>query len=219
MKRILISVEGQTEETFVTEVLSPYLADFAVYLKSVILTTKRLPQGTKMKGGILSYKQVKREIRILLQDTRTSLVTTMYDFYGLPHDFPGYDTMPAHNCFERIKHVETEFEKEIQNRRFTPYLQLHEFETFLFVSPTVPAEVLFSGQNLCEKIQKIRDRYETPEEINEGLETAPSKRIQKLYPEYNKPLYGTLVAGTLGVEALKLNCPHFNAWLTRLENM
>ena len=50
MSRILISVEGQTEETFVREIVSPHLSEYDVYPTPVILTTKIVKSGPNFKG-------------------------------------------------------------------------------------------------------------------------------------------------------------------------
>jgi hypothetical protein len=52
-------------------------------------------------------------------------------------------------------------------------------------------------------------------------ETAPSKRIIKLIPEYewNKVSVGASIAGLIGIDYLKGACKHFNDWITKLENL
>lgn len=88
MKKILILVEGQTEARFVKQVLNPYISKCSLFFISVIIATKRLKTGEKKKGGISSYKKIRRDLIGLLQDTSVVAVTTMIDFYGLPNDFP-----------------------------------------------------------------------------------------------------------------------------------
>jgi hypothetical protein len=60
-----------------------------------------------------------------------------------------------------------------------------------------------------------------PEEIDESPDTAPSKRIIKHIPDYEgqKAQVGPLVAEEIGLTALRLKCPHFNDWITKLENI
>jgi hypothetical protein len=57
--------------------------------------------------------------------------------------------------------------------------------------------------------------------INDGEETAPSKRIGKEIPDYlgAKPTAGPIIAGKIGLETMRMKCPHFNEWLTKLENL
>lgn len=62
----------------------------------------------------------------------------------------------------------------------------------------------------------MRDQFEAPEEINDSPEAAPSKRIVDIFPRYEKPPMGSLAAIEIGLEAIRRECPHFNAWLNRL---
>jgi hypothetical protein len=52
LTRALILVEGQTEEAFVRDVLTPHLAGFAVYPVPVLLKTKRVKAGGAFRGGV-----------------------------------------------------------------------------------------------------------------------------------------------------------------------
>ena len=60
-----------------------------------------------------------------------------------------------------------------------------------------------------------------PEKINESEHSAPSKRIIKYLPDYEnqKAQVGPLVAEDIGLSELRRKCPHFNAWITRLEEL
>ena len=58
-----------------------------------------------------------------------------------------------------------------------------------------------------------------PELINEGKDTAPSKRILDLIPEYDKVSVGPAIVGIEGVEALKAACSHFNSWIEKLVSL
>ena len=49
--------------------------------------------------------------------------------------------------------------------------------------------------------------------------TAPSKQIRKLFPNYDKPLYGSLVAIEVGLDAISQECPHFRGWMKWLESI
>lgn len=52
MKRLLIYVEGQTEETFVRDVLAPYLWTLGLHPEPTLARTKRTRSGQTFKGGI-----------------------------------------------------------------------------------------------------------------------------------------------------------------------
>jgi hypothetical protein len=56
-----------------------------------------------------------------------------------------------------------------------------------------------------------------PELVNDGADTAPSKRIKKAYPQYEKTLHGPLVIADAGIDAIRSTCPHADDWLRELE--
>jgi len=58
----------------------------------------------------------------------------------------------------------------------------------------------------------------TPEEINDGPNTHPSARLKRL-PGYKKAANGILVAEAIGLGKIRSECQHFNAWLSRIENL
>jgi hypothetical protein len=218
MNRVFVSAEGQTEETFVREVLRPHLREFNIELQPIVITTHRVKQGRKFKGGVLSYAQTRNEIERLLHDTNVVAVTTLYDLYHLPTDFPGQNTRPQTNGRAKALHLEQAFQQDIGSPRFYPHLQVHEFEAFLFVDPA-RTSVLFPEKDFTEEIQRIRDSFPTPEDINDNPQTAPSKRILALYPKYDKPLYGPLAVLEIGLNVIRRECPHFNSWLNWLEGL
>lgn len=60
-----------------------------------------------------------------------------------------------------------------------------------------------------------------PEAIDEGAATAPSKRIIKHIPNYErlKVRVGAPAAAAIGLVKLRAQCPHFSDWVTRLERL
>lgn len=133
MQQILILVEGQTEEQFVKNALQPYLIPFGVNVIPTIINTKIVKGSNNFKGGINSYGQVERDLSKLLKDASV-YVTTLIDFYGLPHDFPGYsEKNSSGSSTQFIETLETEWSKRVNNNRFIPYIQQHEFEAIVFV--------------------------------------------------------------------------------------
>jgi len=217
MKKALILVEGQTEEFFVKRVLADYLLSHGIIMIPAIVTTKRVKNGPDFKGGIISYQKVKKEILNLLGDTSARLVTTMFDFYGIPADFPGVCNMSG-NPYDRVSKIEAGFNKDINDLRFFSYLSLHEFEGLLFSSPSVIARTL----NDPEKepvLKRIRNSFPTPEDINDNPETAPSKRIRREFPHYDKAAHGSIIAFRIGLQTMREQCPHFAEWLKRIEHV
>jgi hypothetical protein len=217
MKLVYISVEGQTEETFVREVLAPHLVQLT--LKPMLLKTNEANSSKKEKGGIPKYSQVKKQLQSLLRDTRAFAVTTMYDLYALPKDFPGITTKPNTNGYDKVKHLEQFFKADINQNHFHPYLQLHEFETLLFVSPQIMAEKLNLTKTEAKKLASICSNFNSPEDINESATTCPSARILSIKKDYQKVFDGSRITKYIGLEAIRQSCPHFNEWLTWLESL
>jgi hypothetical protein len=218
MRKILVLAEGPTEEKFIKEVLNPHLVSKKLFLQPVIVATKRVNTGGKFKGGVPSYEKVRKEVLRLLADSSSPTVTTMLDFYGLPDSFPGRSTPQGDTSIEKVHSVETAWSSDINNSRFRPYLSLHEFEALLFVNPDEIARS-FSRAELLKELQKIRGQFQTPEDINDNPDTTPSKRLQKLFPRYSKPFFGSLISIRIGLQKIRQECKHFDRWLAMLENI
>jgi len=216
MKRVLILVEGQTEERFVKDILNPVFLPQNIVLIPTIVTTKIVRSGGRFKGGWVSYVKAKRDLQKLLCDTNAVAVTTMFDFYGLPQDFPTW--VSSGTCYKKVKAAEQAFASDINSPKFIPYLQLHEFEGLLFSSPEAISDTLGHAKTIIlNAVRNIRNAFATPEEINEGDETHPSKRLLKLFPSYEKVPYGSLIAQRTGLDTIRASCPHFNAWVSKLQ--
>lgn len=218
-----ILCEGQTEERFVKEVLSPYLRQFDIYPKPILLLTSK---KKNTRGGMLNYTQAKRDLTILLKQYRDTdnehhLFTTMFDYYALPNDFPGFDeSSKIRNARERISIIENRFAEDIAHGAFIPYIQLHEFEALLFVDiRKLQAEYPLSSAKI-QALKEDTDIYGDPELINDSPNTAPSKRIITALAQdyhYNKVQSGTVVTSAIGIEALIKSCQHFNDWIQHIK--
>ena len=91
---------------------------------------------------------------------------------------------------------------------------VHEFEGILFSQPQ--SFYLIAEDEIVNDIQKIRDDYSTPEYINNSPETAPSKRLEALIPNYAKIKNGTLLAKDMGIDIILEQCQHFREWVEYL---
>ncbi len=217
-KRVLILVEGQTEERFVKDVLGPAFFGRLLFFHATILVTKRVKDGANFKGGVTNFAKFKNDAKRLLDSAGDALVTTMLDYYRLPSDFPGMDSRLALGTpIQRVRHVEEAIGKHFDSPpNFLPFLALHEFEAWLFSSPTELPRALTDARKQKE-FESIRAGVTTPEEINERPEFAPSKRIANLFPAYKKTLHGPTVAARIGLDQIRKECPHFNDWMNRVE--
>ncbi len=104
--KVLALVEGDTEYGFLQRVIVPHLTSLGVFLTPITITTKRIIGGSNRKGGLTKYAPVRKELLGLLGDTSAVMVTTMFDYYALPEDFPGQSDLPPGNCYTRVLHVE-----------------------------------------------------------------------------------------------------------------
>ena len=214
-----ILCEGQTEEKFVKEVLSPYLQQFNIFPKPILLITS----GKKdARGGMLSYTKAKRDLSILQKQFRDNnsehhIFTTMFDFYALPDDFPGFDESARINQVrDRISFIEKKFAEDIASSVFIPYIQLHEFEALLFVDICrLQAEYPRATERIIA-LKAETDAFDDPEMINNSPETAPSKRIIATLAQdyhYNKVQSGAAVTSAIGITTLLEKCKHFREWV------
>ncbi len=219
--RLNVVVEGQTEETFVREVLAPHLAMKGVYAVARAVATSRA-KAYVYRGGVTTYDKIRNDIINWIKQDPNSYITTMFDLYGLPKDFPGKKSLVTNiNCYDKVSILEKAFAQDIEYQRFIPYLQLHEFETLLFVELDKLKSYYIQGKDAA--IRRLKDSVKgiAPELINDGINTAPSKRIIKEIPEYKdgKSLVGPLVVGDIGLPVLRQACPHFNKWIEEIETL
>ena len=186
MRGVYIIVEGQTEEEFVNSLLKPYFYDNGIYdTRAILLETS---QGHK--GGDLKFARYEKNIVDLLKNQKDILVTSLIDFYCLKSDFPNYnEAKEITDKPKRVKFLEDSIAEKITNPRFIPYIQLHEFEGLLFSDIKAFDSIPNINFNNREKLTEIINTYPNPELLNDGKETAPSKRLTKLITGYKKILY------------------------------
>jgi hypothetical protein len=139
LRRVHVLVEGQTEEAFVGRTLRRHLLDRELYVEPKLIMTRRVLAGPDRKGGLSSWRQMERDLRLLLAA-------------GCRHD-----------------------------RRVSE----------------------------CG----------APELVNDGVRTAPSRRIQAALPTYRKTLDGPAVLEEIGLAGIRSACPHFDEWVTWLESL
>lgn len=228
MQRLLVHVEGQTEETFVNEVLRLHLVRGFGYadVSARLLGNSRL---RSRRGGIKGWDAVRGDILRHLRQDREAIATTMVDYYGLPQSgpraWPGRSEAFSLPFASKAAVVEDSLHADLaseldsgETARFIPFVVMHEYEGLLFSDPSRFAAAV-GRPDLADGFQAIRDRFTTPEEINDSPETAPSKRVEELIPEYQKPLMGVLAALDIGLDGIRSQCPHFDAWVRQLEEM
>lgn len=221
MRRVLVLVEGQTEEVFVNQVVAPVLDRQGLHLIPKILTTNARKDGRQFKGGVSSFARLRRDLLRLLGDTGVAAVTTMFDYYGIPRDFPGLDDAPAGDAYRRVEHLERALRANLDHPKLLPYLSVHEFEALVLAGPDELAKTLLTtgGDRGLRELRDVLGTVESPERINDGETTHPSARLQQWFPRYQKTLHGRLVTARIGLPRLRRACPHFDAWIAKLEQV
>jgi len=223
MIRLHMVVEGQTEETFVNRVLADHLGQFNVVTDVHCVTTSRR-RGRISRGGLVRYHYVKRDLELWMKEDRNAdaYFTTMLDVYALPEDFPGLpEARKLNDPYARVATLEQAFANNISHYRFIPYLQLHEFEALLFADPSQLNARFNEHEDKIRNLLSLRAQFASPEHIDDGQETAPSKRIIREIPDYAgaKVSAGPLIAQKIGLVTIRQHCRHFDEWLKKLEGL
>jgi hypothetical protein len=181
------------------------------------------PLIKKTAGGIVNWRDLKKQIENHLKHEPSAIVSTLIDFYGIhaKHKFPAFGDIAKDNA-TKLDNMQKGMLRDIQNNlqyRFIPYIQLHEFEALVFCSLDVlkanfaPAEADFVA------LETIMNTFSNPEDINNSRETAPSKRLEKHIKGYHKITYGVGLTQSIGLVTLRQKCPRFNAWIQSLESI
>jgi hypothetical protein len=225
MPRLYLFAEGQAEQTFADTLVGPHLASHGVYLHRPVLIAHARRKGKVHRGGGRKYLSMKNDIlRFLAQEKGGDVFfTTMIDLYAISPEFPGLAEAEKlrHLPAKRVEYLEQRFAADVGDRRFVPYIQLHEFEAYLFSDPSYFSFFYEHHARQIAALQALAASQPTPELIDDGQDTAPSKRIIAQLPDYEdgKAVVGPQVAERIGLDTIRDRCPHFGAWLSRLEGI
>jgi hypothetical protein len=221
MTRLLMLVEGQSEELFVRKTLASHLAQYDVYVRPIVLwptvlLKKPLPGGGGSRGGVSNWNQIRQNLLPLTRDG-DAWVSTLLDFYGLPKDFPGLpEALSAGDPREKVVALQKRFAAEIDHRRFIPFFALHEFEAWLFSAPSA-VEAYFGKTHLAKQLHNAVQQAGEPELINHGPATHPKAQLHGLACSYKETRDGPALLEKIGITTIRMACPHFDGWLSRLE--
>ncbi len=218
-----ILCEGQTEERFVQKVLRPYLKNYDIATKCRLLGER---------GGMINYIKTKNDLTKFIKEQQRSnkackqYFSTMFDLYALPNDFPDKETTDKiKDKYDRVKGIEQAFYDDIIKDypiNFIPYIQLHEIEALLFCDLDKLADEFPKSKKEIEKLKNVLCKHNNnPELINDGTQTAPSKRVEKAIEKeyrYNKWMTIENVTTAIGIDLLRERCKHFNDWISRIIN-
>ncbi len=223
MKRVCIVCEGQTEETFVRDVLAPAFYDLGLNLIPEMVGT-----SPGHKGGALKYDRVKRHLRNTLRQNSAPVVTTLFDLYRLDNGFPGFDVSRAMpnltqrlDVINRALHADVVAEAGCQPGRFIPYVQPYEFEALLFSDVATLVRVEPGWLAASDALVKARAAAESPEHINERPETKPAAHLARELrnPSYHKRRHGPIAAQKIGLTTIEAECAFFSSWLAQIRSL
>lgn len=220
MIRVHVICEGQTEEMFVNEVLADAFRSKGIELYPSLVGKPG------HKGGNVKFERVFTDVVTRLKSDTSSYCTTFFDFYGLDSKFPGKnEAMSFTTIDEKANQINSILKNKIEEnvgenhiRRFIPYVQMYEFEGLLFSNPELLSESI-GCSSTTSSFKNIRDDFNSPEEINNSPQTAPSKRIESLCFDYDKVVYGSLAAIEIGLDTIRSECKLFDEWLTKIEEL
>ena len=210
MTRLAVSVEGRTEEEFVKQVLAGHLRERRVEPTPILLGRGR----SGSRGGNVSSDRLVSEMLTLLASF--DVVTSLVDYYG-------FRDKGDRSVTDLEKHLRGKLRKGVRRdwdeRRLIPYVQRHEFEGLLFSDVHAFAHQPGFPDTCVDELGAVRDQFTTPEDINDDTETAPSKRLGRAIPRYDKVLHGPTLAATIGLDTIRAECPRFDAWVGHLESL
>jgi hypothetical protein len=225
MVRLYFYVEGQTEQGYVTRVLTPHLAAFGVQVMGAVRAASGRKHGHVSRGGGRRYPPMRHDLGNQLRQHKSAdtRFTTMFDLYALHDGFPGWDEAEKqrHIPRERVLTLERAFAADVGDHRFIPHIQFHEFETILLCEPGHFALVYENSGAGIASLQAAVAAATSPEQVNDGATTAPSKRILSHFPQYSgqKTTVGVELAHCVGIDTTRSLCAHFDRWLKTLESL
>ena len=212
-------VEGATEKRFIDEVLAPYLANKCIFVTSSENITSVSHGRISGKGGDIRFSRLEHQITKFLKGRADLYVATFSDYYGV-HEWPGLDRIPDNAMPGEIAAIlnQAAIHDEPQLRcdsRYLPFTAVHEFEALLFSNPDILEREIHAYPG---SVKAILRECGSPEQINTGKETAPSKRIMSLAKiPYSKVTNGIEIAKMITVDTMRERCPLFDEWLKKIE--
>jgi len=182
---VSVICEGKTELFLVKYVLNPYFNSSNIKLVPFDLG-----------GNVLIDKTVR-----YINRTKPGIVTSLVDYYGLKKS-------TNKTADEILKEIKLKSLRE----HTIPYVQMYEIEALLFSDIDKIALKMNASNKQKEELQKIDREFNTPEDINNSFDTAPSKRLAKIFIGYDKPRDGEIIAKEIGIYTILEKCPKFKKW-------
>lgn len=222
MHEVIVFAEGPTEERFIKQVVAPALHGLQIYLKPQLLKTSQ-----SGRGGALSIDRSLLNARNTLRQKPDAVLSSFIDLYGLDTDFPAYEeSQKLADVHQRVALLEQALHRAVVEHvgcradRFLPHIQPYEYEGLLFSDVDVLAATEPTWSKALGALRKVRESFDSPEHINDGYETKPSKRLENLlHPSYKKTTHGPRAAARISLETMERECAHFQDWMNRLRKL
>jgi hypothetical protein len=100
-----------------------------------------------------------------------------------------------------------------------PYIQRHEFEALVLAGLNQLRAILDPQDFTRLEALRLEVGGASPEDVDDGPQTAPSKRLLRHIPSYQKTVHGPLVVDRVGLAGLRAACPRLDGWIRRLEQL
>jgi len=222
MREVIVLCEGQTEREFCKALIASHL------FKRGVALSGRLPgEPQRRRGGIRSWQSYEWDLVSLAKQRSHWHVALLVDFYGMPDDWPGRRAAEALPPSQRGVAVESALVAAVRDsmgERFHPCVQVHEFESLLFVDPAATASCVAAAAankapTLERRLREVASAAGSVEAINDSPETCPSRRLEQAWPGYDKVFHGVTATRAVGLPRLRQGCPWLDRWLTRLESL
>lgn len=214
MKRLIIICEGPTEQAFCNDILRNHFLPKGILLDA--------PTIKHSNGGIVAWETLKKQIITHLNEGNC-IVSLFVDYYRIrdSYNFPGWmNSKSITDIYDRMRYLFEQMSLDIDinlRSRFIPYIQLHEFEGLLFSDISVFPNNFTKDELDFSLLETAVKSAHTPEEINNGPNTAPSERLKRAIKGYDKIVYGSCLASDIGLKTIREKCILFNEWIEKLE--
>ncbi len=196
--RVAIVVEGDTEREFIEQILVGHLHQKGVDMKVINL------------GGGVSVSRIAKHMRPLCKSFQ--VITSLVDYFG----FKKRGNKTVKELEQWIREEVTKKMPRRSNCEIHPYVQQYEFEGLLFSDVEAFEHVPGISKQDLKKLKNIRKRS-SPENIND--KNPPSKRIERVFPQYDKVVNGVDLATRIKLTKIRKECKRFNCWVTFLESL
>jgi len=230
IREVIALVEGETEMEFINHVISVHLQSHNLSIRPVLSGNPRRTQH----GGVRNWANTAKDIQRYLKAGK--ILTTLFDFYALAKDWPSRLEAGNKPWDQRGITVEQAVQSAITKLMdssynpacFVPCIQVHEFESLLFVNPAATALSLATvcktdaTNSWASKIEReltqiLTEHNQKAESVNDSPETAPSKRLKKIVNGYDKRAWGYQVVKDVTITELRSGCHWLHNWLSQLE--